>query len=108
MRRGEISTGREAGSVTSEARPCLIVQSQNALPPGMFVTVCPLTTHLRGLGQIRIVIVPTPENGLERTSEVEVDLVTTIQTANIGRLLGTADPWTMRKVDEALRLWLAV
>ncbi len=106
MKRGDLYIVREPGSIASNARPCLVVQSELALPALVYVTMCPVTSHLRGIPQIRIPIAPDADNGLERLSEVEVDLIETVKVANLGPLIGHAGPGVMRRVDDALRRWL--
>lgn len=106
MKRGDIYVVREAGSLASKPRPCLVVQTDSALSAPKFVTICPLTSVVGGLQLIRVAIAPDADNGLETVSEVEVDLISTVKAANFGPHLGVASPMIMRLVDDALRRWL--
>ena len=106
MKRGDILVARQPGSFASKARPCLIVQSDLALPARSVVTICPLSSTLQGTSLIRISIVPTAENGLVRASEIEIDYIQAIAVGNFGRVIGTASPAVIADVDEALRRWL--
>lgn len=106
MKRGDLYIMREPGSFASKARPCLIVQTSLALPAMTFVTVCPVTSILRGLPLVRIPIAPDDENGLRQTSEVEIDLIETLRIVNLGPRIGHAATGVMRLVDDALRRWL--
>ena len=108
MRRGTILIGQSPGDLTSKARPYLVVQADTTLETSTTLTVCPLTTTLIGIGRVRIAIAPTPENGLDEASEVEVDRVTTMRRLRFASVVGTAAPDIMNKVDASLRRWLAI
>jgi mRNA interferase MazF len=106
MKRGDIIVVRQSGTIASKARPCLVVQTDAALDSATHVTICPLTSTLRGAPLIRVPIEPDSANGLARASEIETDLIYTIGMANIGGVIGRVDMVTLRLVDEALRRWL--
>ncbi len=108
MKRGELYTVRERGSVASKSRPCVIVQTDLSLPAPHHVTICPLTSVLRGLPLIRIPVAPDGINGLQKVSEVEVDWIDTVEVDKLGALIGRLDPAVMILVDDALRRWLAL
>lgn len=108
MRRGTILIGQAPGDFTSKARPYVVVQANTTLAASPTLTVCPLTTALIGIGRVRIAIAPTPENGLDEASEIEVDRVTTMRRTRFDPVVGTASPEIMNKVDASLRLWLAL
>lgn len=97
---------REPGSPASKARPCVIVQRNSALDTGTKVSVCPLTSRLRGAAGQRPFVAPTAENRLRVPSEVEVDWIFTYPVERIGETIGSLDQATMSAVDEALRRWL--
>ena len=106
MRRGDVVVALQPGTYTSKPRPCLVVQSNAALPSRSVVTICPLSSTLQGASLIRVPIMPTVQNGLRRTSEVEIDYLQAIAVENVAQAIGSADEEVMARVDEALRRWL--
>ena len=97
---------REQGSPASKARPCVVVQRDSALAVAVKVTVCPLTSQLRGAAGQRPSVAPTGDNRLRAPSEVEVDWIFTHPVERIGEVIGHLDPPTLAQVDGALRRWL--
>ena len=106
MKRGDIVTVRMAGSPAAKARPCVIVQRSSALDVAVKITVCPLTSRLRGAAGQRPLVVPTAGNGLSQPSEVEVDWIFTHPTEAIGAVIGQVDAPTLEQIDIMLRRWL--
>jgi mRNA interferase MazF len=106
VNRGDIVLVRQRQTPAAQARPCLIVQRSSTIDPSPKLTVCPLTTRLRGAAGQRPVVPPHSDNGLSRTSEVEVDWLYTFEKHRIGPVIGRLDDAVMRAVDAALRRWL--
>ena len=106
MKRGNVVLVRMPNSPASKARPCLVVQRDSTLDDPLKVTVCPLTTTLRGITSRRPFVAPSSENGLDAPSEVQIDWVYTFEVVRIGAIIGMVDVATMREVDTALRRWL--
>ena len=108
MNRGDVIVIRQQGTPSSKARPCVIVQRDSALSATSKVTVCPLTSQLRGVGSQRPFVVPSAINGLRHPSEVQVDWIYTHPVNNVGPVIGRLDRAAMEQVDVALRRWLDV
>jgi len=106
MKRGDIVVVKEPGSPASKARPCVVVQRSSALETAAKITVCPLTSRLRGAIGQRPFLSPTSENGLRVPSEVEVDWIFTHPVEAIGDVIGRLDKASLETVDIALRRWL--
>lgn len=106
MRRGDVILVREPGTPASKARPCVVIQRDSALDEPVKVTACPLTSKLKGAAGQRPFVAPTPENGLRRPSEVEVDWIYTHPIECVGGVIGSIDGPTQAAVDVALRRWL--
>ena len=106
MKRGDVVLVREPRTPAGKARPCVIVQRDSALPFAAKMTVCPLTSTLRGAAGQRPFVAPTEGNGLSRPSEVQVDWVYTFPLEHIGERIGSIDEPTLELIDEALRRWL--
>lgn len=106
MKRGDVVLIQEPGAPASKARPCVVVQRESGLTAAAKITVCPLTSRLRGaLGQ-RPFVAPTSENALTRPSEVQVDWIYTHPREFIGPRIGSLDTATLEQIDIALRRWL--
>jgi mRNA interferase MazF len=108
LQRGDVVLVLESGTIAAKARPCVIVQRPSALPSAIKITVCPLTSQLRGAAGQRPFVAPAPSNGLNRASEVQVDWISTHKVDRIGPVIGNLDAASMTAIDEALRRWLAL
>lgn len=106
MKRGDIFTVAGGKGPAGKPRPCLIVQRGSTLDNALKVTICPISTAVRVGSPIRPLLHPTPENGLERVSQVEIDWIFTYRVERLGKQVGTVDGLSMRRVDAALRRWL--
>jgi mRNA interferase MazF len=106
LKRGDIVLVREPRTPAGKARPCIVVQRDSALPFAAKVSVCPLTSQLRGAVGQRPLVVPALANGLSKPSEVQVDWVYTFPREFIGDRIGSVDEPTLEQVDIALRRWL--
>ena len=106
MKRGDVIIVRFPGSPAAKARPCVIVQRQSALPTAAKITVCPLTSHLRGTVGQRPFVAPVASTGLHAPSEVAVDWIFTYPIECVGKIVGHLDDPTMESVDIGIRRWL--
>jgi mRNA interferase MazF len=88
-------------------RPAVVVQDDafEGLPT---VTLLPFTSDLQDAHLLRIGVEPTSNNGLDRTSQVQIDKVTTVRAEKVGGQIGTLDAALMRQVDEALGRFLGI
>jgi mRNA interferase MazF len=105
--RGEVLSAIVPGDF-GKPRPVVVVQANPFLEFHASVTVCPLTTHLRGLRLFRILVAPDKRNGLKEPSEVMVDKLSSLRRERIGGAIGRLSALDMRAVDDALRGWLAL
>ncbi len=106
MRRGDVVLVCEPHSPAGKARPCIVVQRTSALDVSAKVTVCPLTSELRGSVGQRPFVAPTSGNRLRTPSEVQVDWIYTHPIERLGEVIGRLDQPTMDEIDLALRRWL--
>lgn len=83
-----------------KARPVLILTRELVRPYLTSVTVAPITTTVRGLSTE--VAVGTA-NGLERSSAVSCDNITTIPTATVGAQIGVLLDHQEQALSEAIR-----
>ena len=108
MKRGDLVVVRERNSLANKARPCLVIQNEESLGLTNYVNVCPLTSVLKPAHLIRILLMPNGANGLNKPSNVEIDLIDSVLASNIDHVIGHVDADTMRKIDTALRRWLSL
>jgi mRNA interferase MazF len=106
LKRGDIVIVAPPGEF-GKPRPALIVQADESLPSPT-LTYLPITSDLLRVPYIRIPVSPTPANGLQRESEIMVDLIQTSSMNRFGKVVGNVDPSVMRLVEAALSLHLGL
>ena len=106
MRRGEIWTAA-GGVYATKPRPVLIIQDDHFTETES-VTVIPMTTTLVDAPLLRIPIEPSPANGLERTSHLMIDKVTTTRRSSVQRPLGAISATELVRVERSLLVFLGI
>ncbi len=106
MRRGDLVTIALPGDF-DKPRPALVIQSDQFDETGT-VTMLLLSGTLVDAPLIRVMVDPTPENGLRKRSQVMVDKAMTVRRDRIGDPIGRLDDATMLAVTRALTLFLAI
>jgi mRNA interferase MazF len=115
MRRGEIRVvdlDPTRGAEAAKRRPAVIVSNDGAnmaatrLGRGV-VTVVPVTTNVTRIYPFQVLLEAT-ETGLDRDSKAQAEQVRSIALERLGRHVGVVPPPLMSKLDEALRLHLAL
>ena len=104
MRRGDIVTVLLPGDY-GKPRPALVIQS-DLFEEHPSITVLPITSHLVEAPLLRVVI--GPECGLDRASQIQIDKAQTPRRERIGAVVGRADDATLRAVNRALAVFLAL
>jgi mRNA interferase MazF len=106
MRRGEFVTVAAPGDY-GKPRPALVIQSDlfDELPS---VTLCLVTSALRNTPIFRVTVDPSPENGLQRISQVQVDKVMTVARERVGEVIGRLDDTTLLKVSRSLAVFIGI
>lgn len=106
MRRGDIVTVAAPGEY-GKPRPALVIQSDlfDALPS---VTLCLITSTLRDTPIFRITVDPSPANGLQRVSQIQVDKILTVARERIGGVIGRLDDATLLKVNRSLAVFVGI
>src|SRR5262245_26198340 len=106
MRRGDLVTVAAPGDY-GKPRPALVIQSDlfDELPSA---TLCLVTSALRETPLFRITVDPSPENGLQRISQIQVDKVMTVARERIGGVIGRLDDATMLKVTRSLAVFVGI
>jgi len=83
----------------NKRRPVLVLTRQDVIPLLNSVMVAPITSTVRGAPSEVVIGV---EEGLKRTSAVNLDHVQTIEQSQLGAHVGSASPTVMAKVCRAL------
>lgn len=115
MLRGEIRLVDFGPTLPGESihqRPAVIVSNDGAnstaarLGRGV-VTVAPMTSNVARVYPFQV-LVPAHESGLDRDSKVQAEQIRPVSVARIRRALGSVPAPLMLRVDEALRMHLAL
>ena len=106
MRRGDLVTVAAPGDY-GKPRPALVIQSDlfDDVPS---VTLCLVTSTLRETPLFRITVDPSPENGLQRISQIQVDKVTAVARERVGGVIGRLDDAAMLKVNRSLAVFIGI
>jgi mRNA interferase MazF len=106
MRRGDLVTVAAPGNY-GKPRPALVVQSDlfDELPS---VTLCLVTSTLRDAPIFRITVDPSPVNGLQRVSQIQVDKLMTVARERTGQVIGRLDDAALLKVTRSLAVFLGI
>jgi mRNA interferase MazF len=107
VRRGEVVTVAARGAYSGKPRPAVVVQLE-LFADLESVTVCLMSSELVEAPLLRIVVDPTPDNGLEQTCQIMIDKVVTVPVARIGQHVGTLDQDTLLSLDRSLALFLGI
>lgn len=106
MRRGDLVAIAPQGDY-GKPWPALIIQSDlfNEHPS---VTILPVTSELRETPLFRIRVEPTPDNGLQKTSDVMVDKAQSVPRERVGDVFGHLGAEEMLAVSRSLAVFLSV
>jgi len=107
MRRGDIVTVAFQGDLKKPS-PALIIQSDVFNETHATVTVLLMSSEIADAPLFRITVVPTPENRLEKISQMQVDKIMTIRRDRIGAVIGRVDDDTLVGVNRALAVWIGI
>ncbi len=107
MNRGEIWTSAGGGDFAGKPRPVVVLQN-DAFAESTSITVCPVTSNAHDAPLFRIVVQPSPSNGLERVSRLMADRVTTIRRARLHQQIGTLEEEAMAALEDALLVFLGI
>lgn len=106
MRRGDLVTVAAPGDY-GKPRPALVIQS-DLFDQAPGVALCLVTSTLREIPLLRITVDPTPENGLQRLSQIQVDKLITVTRERVGGVIGHLDDATMLKVNRSLAVFIGI
>ena len=106
MRRAEIWTVAGGSGYAGKPRPAVIVQDDRFDTDS--VTICPFTTDSTDAPLFRLEIQPTPSNGLQATSRLMVDKLTTVSRLKVGTRVGVLDDLDLTRLNRAVLVFLGI
>lgn len=98
-----IATQRDFG----KPRPALVIQS-DLFRDHSTITVLPIISTLVSAPLLRVTVHPTPENGLQKTSQVMVDKAITVKQEKIGPAFGRIDANGLIEIERTLAVLLGI
>ncbi|HEX3691944.1 MAG TPA: type II toxin-antitoxin system PemK/MazF family toxin [Solirubrobacteraceae bacterium] len=107
MTRGEIYTAAARGPYTGKPRSVVILQDDR-FDGTASITICPFTTNPVEAPLIRLPIDPSEENGLDQTSRIMVDKVTTVPRSSLGERLGSLRDDELVAMNRSLIVFLGL
>jgi mRNA interferase MazF len=107
MKRAEIWTVAGGPDYTGKPRPAVIIQD-DVFAGTASITLCPFTTHIVNAPLIRLPIEPTRLNGLNGTSHVMVDKITTVAKSKMQKRVGRLTEEDMVRVNRAVLVFLGL
>jgi mRNA interferase MazF len=106
MTRGDFVTIASQGDF-GKPRPALVMQT-DALSEHPSITVLLVSSTWIDAPLLRVGVQPTPENGLQKPSQVMVDKAMTIKRDKVGPAFGRLDANAMIEVERCLAVFLGI
>jgi mRNA interferase MazF len=88
-------------------RPAVVIQS-DLFKAHSSVTVLPITSALVDAPLLRITVRPTPQNGLQKTSQIMIDKTLTVGKDKVGLTEGRLERETMLEIERCLAVFLGI
>jgi len=112
LRRGDLylcSFDPTIGHEIRKTRPALVIQNDIGNRFSPLTIVAAVTSAVSPvLYPIEVVVEPDSVNGLDVRSSIRLDQIRSMDRQRLLRRLGTVDPITMDRVDEALKISLGL
>jgi len=107
VKRGEIWTMAGGPDYASKPRPAVVIQ-YDGFSETLSIAVCPLTSEPVEAPILRLLVEPTPENGLRNTSRLMVDKVTTVPKSRLGQRIGQLADDDLLRLNRSLLVFLGL
>jgi mRNA interferase MazF len=107
MRRGDIVTVAAPGDY-GKPRPAVVVQTDLLNDTHRSIVVCLVTSTVLDAPLFRVTVEHSPQNGLERQSQIMVDKLVSVRREKIGRRLGSLDDDTLLRLGRSLAFVLGM
>ena len=97
------------GSEIKKTRPAVVIQNDIGNRHSPITIVAAITSRLSPVPYpVEVLVPPGRDNGLSMPSAINLGQIRSIDRERLVKRLGAADPATMRKVDDALRISLGL
>lgn len=115
MRRGElylVDLEPSQGAEASKTRPVIVISNDAANAAANrngvgVITVVPVTSNVSRIYPFQVLLSGN-EGGLDRESKAQIEQLRSVDVSRFGRRLGVLQTSTLRKVEAAIRLHLAI
>ena len=107
MKRGEIWTVAGGPAYTGKPRPAVIVQD-DAFASRDSVTICPFTSDPTDLPLFRVPVEASATNGLQLTSRLMVDKLTTVPRSRLGEQIGHLADEELLRLNRSILVFLGL
>ena len=105
MKRGDVVLVVVPGDY-GKPRPAVVVQTDLVNDTHSSIVVCPVTSHLQDAELFRLTIEPSPDKGLQKTSQIMVDKIVAVRRDKIREKIGKLDDKLMIRLERSLAFWL--
>jgi mRNA interferase MazF len=107
VKRGEVWTVAGGPEFAGKPRTAVILQD-DVFDATASVTVCPLTSDDTDARSIRPIVYASADNGLQVTSRLMVDKITTLSRARLGRHVGRLSGDDVTSLNRAVAVFLGL
>jgi mRNA interferase MazF len=107
MKRGEIWTIAGGGDYTGKPRPGVIVQD-DSFDATASIIICAFTTDPTEAPLFRIQVEPSEANGLQASSSLMVDKLTTVRKERVGEYVGRLEDEDLVRLNRAILVFLGL
>lgn len=107
MKRGDLVIVTVAGDY-GKPRPAVVVQTDLVNDTHASIVVCPVTSHLQEAELFRLTITPSPDNGLQKTSQIMVDKIVAVRRDKIRERIGFLDEEVLIRLNRSLAFWIGL
>lgn len=108
MKRGDIYSVSAPGDY-GKPRPAVVIQSDALNQQDIAsVIICPFTGAIKDAPLIRILVEPTPENGLSKPSQIMVDKIQAVSLKRIGQPIGAITDEQLLQLNRTLAFVIGI
>lgn len=102
MKRGDVVTVAWSGDY-GKPRPAVVIQADQLTDTDIdTILVCQMTSDLQSASIRRITVIPSPENGLLKPSQIMAEKIFATKREKCRTIVGCLDETSMDALDDAL------
>lgn len=107
MRRGEVWTVSGGADYAGKPRPAVIIQDDRFSNTGS-IAICPFTSAIDDAAYFRLVVRPSPQNGLRIVCQLMIDKITSLPKSKAGMRIGRLDDDVLLQLNQSLLVFLGL